>query len=102
MNAETRRSATPPPIICIAVETRWFPGRGMWRDAVVLGSLISILLLLAPPTTAAPAEPAPVADAYTAEQAVADVEMVLTDRGKGYLDARARLYVEKHSATVAQ
>lgn len=62
----------------------------------MLGSLLSLLLALAPPADAA--EPPPT-DAYDAEQASADVEIVLVDRGKGYLDARARL--EDHPAEAA-
>jgi hypothetical protein len=67
----------------------------------VIGPLLSSLLALAPPTTTAapPADPTPTVDAYTAEQAAADVEIVLTDRGKGYLDARARL--EEHPVEAA-
>ncbi len=58
------------------------------------------LLALAPPSSGsnpatsvdAPEPSSELApDAYSAEQAAADVELVVSDRGKGYLDARARL-----------
>ncbi|MFV8752503.1 hypothetical protein ACNOYE_18305 [Nannocystaceae bacterium ST9] len=65
----------------------------------MLASLIASLLALAPPTSPASAEPPALADEYGAEQAAADVEVVLVDRGKGYLDARARL--EDHPAEAA-
>lgn len=64
----------------------------------MLASLLALVLLGPPASAPAPAEPLPV-DAYAAEQAAADVEIVLTDRGKGYLDARARL--EEHPAFAA-
>jgi hypothetical protein len=52
------------------------------------------------PTAAVPATaPAPAAD-YSAEQAKADVEVVLVDRGKAYLEARARL--EDHPKLAAE
>jgi hypothetical protein len=68
-----------------------FVAVGLWQDELVLGSLLSSLLALAPPVTTAPD--------YTAEQATADVEIVLIDRGKGYLEARARL--EDHPVEAA-
>lgn len=73
---------------------------GSWHDDLVLGSLVSFLLL-GPPVAGAPtpSDAVPLADAYGAEQAAADVELVLHDRGKGYLDARARL--EEHPAEAA-
>jgi hypothetical protein len=67
------------------------------------------LLLFSPPATApapaaAPAEAAIEAAAQTAdysvEQAKADVEVVLVDRGKAYLEARARL--EEHPQQAAE
>jgi hypothetical protein len=60
------------------------------------------LQLFSPPATTT-AEPPPVtapAVEYTIEQASADVETILVDRGKAYLDARARL--EEHPALAAQ
>ena len=62
------------------------------------------LLLFAPPTPTATAPgpataEAPAAD-YTLEQAKADVEVVLVDRGRAYLDARARL--EDHPELAAE
>ncbi|MFO7563775.1 MAG: HEAT repeat domain-containing protein [Enhygromyxa sp.] len=62
-----------------------------------------VLQLFSPPvepaaTTPTPTE-APVQD-YTLEQARADVEVVLVDRGRAYLDARARL--EGHPALAAE
>lgn len=58
------------------------------------------MLALAPPiVTTAPAEPSLATVEYTAEQAAADVEIVLIDRGKGYLEARARL--EEHPVEAA-
>jgi hypothetical protein len=53
----------------------------------------------APTTAEPPPATAPVAD-YTIEQARADVETILVDRGKAYLDARARL--EEHPAFAAE
>lgn len=67
----------------------------------MLASLLS-LVLLGPPAPAPAPAPAPgetPADTYGPERARADVELVLTDRGKGYLDARARL--EEHPAVAA-
>lgn len=61
------------------------------------------LQLFSPPAQTAAAEPppttAPVED-YTLEHAKADVETILVDRGRAYLDARARL--EEHPALAAQ
>lgn len=65
----------------------------------MLGSLLSLLLAFAPPVTNAAEQPPALVDEYTAEQAIADVEIVLVDRGKGYLEARARL--EDHPAVAA-
>lgn len=65
-------------------------------------TLALVLQLFAPPvatTDAAPPIEAPAED-YTLEQAQADVEVILVDRGKAYLDARARL--EEHPALAAQ
>jgi hypothetical protein len=64
-----------------------------------------VLQLFSPPTTTAapPDEPPPIeapAEDYTLEQAQADVEVILVDRGKAYLDARGRL--EEHAALAAQ
>jgi len=53
------------------------------------------LHLFAPPEPTLAEAPAPTAevadDGYSLEQAKADVEVILVDRGKAYLDARARL-----------
>ncbi|HVI02252.1 MAG TPA: HEAT repeat domain-containing protein [Enhygromyxa sp.] len=63
-----------------------------------------VLQLLSPPAAAPePAESSTIvapAEDYTLEQAKADVEIILVDRGKAYLDARARL--EEHPALAAQ
>jgi hypothetical protein len=58
--------------------------------------------LFAPPDPA-PTEPASIvapAEEYTLERAAADVEVILVDRGKAYLDARARL--EDHPKLAAK
>lgn len=74
----------------------------MWHDPAVLHLALS-LLLFAPPTTTSPAPPtsapAPAGD-YDLAAAQADVETILVDRGKAYLDARARL--EQHGALAAE
>ncbi|WP_146155688.1 HEAT repeat domain-containing protein [Enhygromyxa salina] len=62
------------------------------------------LQLFAPPQVSAPEESppaaAPVSDTYDLDAATADVEVILVDRGKAYLDARARL--EDHPALAAE
>lgn len=66
-------------------------------------SVALALQLISPPATTATPPPneleAP-AETYTLEQAKADVEIILVDRGKDYLDARARL--EEHPEFAAQ
>lgn len=62
-----------------------------------------VLQLFAPPDSSAitepPASSAPASD-YDLEQARADVEVILVDRGRAYLDSRARL--EDHPALAAE
>jgi hypothetical protein len=66
--------------------------------------LALLLSLFAPPASKAPpAETAPApapAQTYELASAQADVETILVDRGKAYLDARARL--EQHPALAAE
>jgi hypothetical protein len=72
----------------------------MWHDGRVF-RLALLVTLFAPPTTKAPPEPAPAeAPSYDLATAQADVETILVDRGKAYLDARARL--EQHPALAAE
>lgn len=75
----------------------------MCNDADVL-RLALLLSLFAPPATkAAPPETPPAtapAETYELAAAKADVETILVDRGKAYLDARARL--EQHPALAAE
>lgn len=61
--------------------------------------LLLALVLLAAPPAPAPAPAAPVAESYDASRADADIDVVLRDRGKAYLEARARL--EGHPQVVA-
>jgi hypothetical protein len=73
-------------------------GCGLWQGDAVL--LLALVLLLAPSAPAvAPAPPAPATDAYDAARADADLELLLRERGKPYLEARARL--EAHPQVVA-
>lgn len=81
----------------------------MRYNAGVLTLVLALQLFAPPVSQPAPgpdepsAEPAAIgapAEDYTLEQAHADVEIILIDRGKAYLDARARL--EEHAALAAQ
>lgn len=65
-------------------------------------TLALVLQLLSPPAESAPSPDPSEAPAqeYALEQAQADVEIILVDRSKAYLDARARL--EQHPALAAQ
>jgi hypothetical protein len=65
--------------------------------------LVLLAPLFAPPVTKAPPETPPATapvDTYDLAAAQADVETILIDRGKAYLDARARL--ESHPALAAE
>jgi hypothetical protein len=63
--------------------------------------LALLLSLFAPPVTKAPPETASAPEqSYDLAAAQADVETILVDRGKAYLDARARL--EQHPALAAE
>ena len=79
----------------------------MWHDGPVrsLALIFSLLASASAPADApAPADGAaeadPTQDGYGLEQARADVEVILVDRGKAYLEARARL--EEHPALAAE
>jgi hypothetical protein len=62
--------------------------RGLWQPCAVL---LLVALLLAPPAVASPS-PAPIAPASDdRSQIEADLDAVLNERGKAYLEARARL-----------
>jgi hypothetical protein len=74
----------------------------MWHDESVL-RLVLLAPLFAPPVTKAQPETPPAtapAETYDLAAAQADVETILVDRGKAYLDARARL--ESHPALAAE
>jgi len=65
-------------------------------------SLVLALVCLAPPASPAPeAAGSAQADGYGPEQARADIELILVDRGRAYLDARARLEDHPGSAATA-
>lgn len=61
--------------------------------------LLALALLAAAPAPAPTPAPLPASDAYDAARVDADLEVVLHERGKPYLDARARL--EAHPQVVA-
>ncbi|MCA9696787.1 MAG: hypothetical protein KC431_04605 [Myxococcales bacterium] len=65
---------------------------------IALGLSLILAFAPAPAVTEAPS-PTPEQDGYDAEQAAIDVETILVDRGKAYLEARARL--EDHPALAA-
>lgn len=69
----------------------------------VLLRLVLLAPLFVPPTTKGQGETPPATapvDTYDLAAAQADVETILVDRGKAYLDARARL--EQHGALAAE